>query len=238
MVKYISVTWAEGVSEAESATAIKAIEQVLRWLTLRNPAAFDESPLRVRLFGNWVIPALVPDKPYWGTQWYIDQSYDGQVERVITPLFLELVRKEPWQKSEPHYDIAILDQDLTDFPPPLAHMRPDHYTLSSSFPGQSAVLSLYRLRALPQEQRSLSLSRLVRHCLGHTLGAVDFTRKQDVTRLGLELHCTNRCVMRHADDVAELAAYAKDESELGWDFCPACTRALQSLMIRETYSWN
>jgi len=238
MVKYISVTWAEEVSEHESTVAVKALEQVLRWLNLRHPAAFDESPLRIRLFGNWIIPLLVPDQPYWGTQWYINRSYDEQLERVITPVFLELVRQEPWQKSDPHYDIAILSQDLTDFPAPLAHLRPEHYTLSSSFPGQGALLSLYRIRQLPEEQRDLALMRLVRHCMGHALGAVDFTRKSDVVRLGLELHCTNHCVMRHADNADELVKLAREEREFRWDFCPVCTRALQSLLVRETYSWN
>ncbi|MCE5257805.1 MAG: hypothetical protein LLG44_01935 [Chloroflexi bacterium] len=238
MAKYISVTWAEGITEHEHTLAVSALEQVLRWLNLRHPAAFEDPPLHIHLFGNWVIPPLAPDKPYWGTQWYINRSYDEEVERVITPVFLELVRQEPWQKAEPHYDIALLEQDLTDFPAPLARLRPAHYTLSSSFPGMSAILSVHRIRMLPEGQRDLALMRLVRHCLGHALGAVDFTRKDDVARLGLELHCSNRCVMRHADDENELVELARDESELPWDFCPTCTRTLQSVMVRESYTWN
>ncbi|MHB9033365.1 MAG: hypothetical protein ACYC6L_09990 [Anaerolineae bacterium] len=238
MVKYISVTWSDGVTEHEYTIAAQAIEQVLRWLNLRHPAAFDDPPLRIRLFGNWIIPLLMPDKPYWGTQWYISRSYDEQVNKVITPDFLELVRQEPWQKIDPHYDMAILDQDMTDFPGPLARLRSAHYTLSSSFPGTSAVLSVFRLRLLPEGQRDLALVRLVRHSLGHALGAVDFTRNDDVARLGLELHCTNRCVMRHAENADDIVDLALDERELGWDFCPSCTRALHSLLIRESYSWN
>jgi len=238
MVKYISVSWSEGVSEHEQQVAASAMEQMLRWLNLRHPQAFEDPPLRIRLFGNWIIPPLFPDKPYWGTQWYVNRSYDDEIDKIITPVYLELVRQEPWQRVDPHYDLALLEQDMTDFPSPLARLRPAHYALSSSFPGTSSVLSVYRIRQLPDEQRDLALTRLVRHCLGHTLGAVDFSRKDDVTRLGLELHCKNRCVMRHTDDADELVELALDERELGWDFCPVCTKGLHSVMVRESYIWN
>lgn len=238
MMKSISVSWSEGISEHEYLLTAHAIESVIRWLNLRHPAAYDDPPIRIRLFGNWVIPPLVPDHPYWGTQWYVNRSYDKELNQVITPVYLELVRQEPWQKNDPHYDIALLEHDLTDFPSPLARLRPEHYTLSSSFPGMGAVLSTFRIRELPEEQRDLALVRLARHCLGHALGAVDFARKGDVARLGLELHCTNRCVMRHPDSAVELVRLAIEERAMGWDFCPACTRALHSLMVRESHVWN
>jgi hypothetical protein len=239
MVKFISVTWSEGISEREHVVLASALEHVIRWLNLRHPAAFDDPPLRIRLFGNWVIPPLVPDHPYWGTQWYINRSYDQELEQVITPVYLELVRQEPWQKMDPHYDIALMEHDLTDFPAPLARLRPEHYALSSSFPGTSAILSTRRIRLLDDEHLGdITLARLASHCLGHALGAVDFSRKADVARLGLELHCTNRCVMRHADSIEELVILSLEELEHGWAFCPACTRALLSVLVRESYVWN
>ncbi|MHB1354954.1 MAG: hypothetical protein ACYCZF_03140 [Anaerolineae bacterium] len=239
MVKFISVMWSEGISEREHTILANTLEQVIRWLNLRHPAAFDDPPLRIRLFGNWIIPPLVPDHPYWGTQWYINQSYDEELEQVIAPVYLELVRKEPWQKVDPHYDIALMEHDLTDFPAPLARLRPEHYALSASFPGASAILSTRRIHLLEDVALcDLALARLTRHCLGHALGAVDFTRKEDVARLGLELHCTNRCVMRHAASVEELVTLGLEEQESGWAFCPTCTRALFSIMVRESYVWN
>ncbi len=239
MVKYISVTWSEGVSEAESAILTKTIEQVLKWLYLRHPMTLLDPPIRVRSFGNWVIPALVPDNPYWGTQWYIDSSYNQELQRLIAPVFLELVRQEPWQRTDPHFDLALLDQDLTDFPLPLARLRPDHYSLGSSFPGTTAVMSVARLRTLADEHmRNLALTRLVRHHLGHVLGVPHLARKDQVLRLGLEMHCTNTCVMRHAATIEELAALTLEESEIGWPFCELCTRDLHSVVMRHALSWN
>jgi hypothetical protein len=239
MVKFISVTWSEGINEWEQTVLANTLEHVIRWLNLRHLPALKDPPLRIRLFGNWMIPSLAPDHPYWGTQWYINRSYDQDLEQVITPVYLELVRQEPWQKVDPHYDIALVEHDLTDFPAPLARLRPEHYALSASFPGTSAILSTRRIHLLEDENmRQVALSRLACHCLGHALGAVDFSRKGDVARLGLELHCTNRCVMRHAASVDELVTLSLEEQEYGWTFCSTCTRALFSIMTHESYVWN
>ncbi len=238
-MKYVSVTWSEGVSDHESAVMLNTIEQMLAWLLLRYPPALEDPPIQVRPFGNWVIPALVPDKPYWGTQWYIDSSYNDDLQRVIAPIFLELVRLEPWQRLEPHFDLALLDQDLTDFPAPLARLRPSHYSLGSSFPGSSAVMSVYRLRPLADDHvRDLALARLVRHHLGHVFGVPDLARKQDIMRLGVELHCTNLCAMRNAATVESLVELTLEEAEQGWPFCEICTRELLSVIIRHHRFWG
>ena len=123
MTKFISVMWSEGVSEHESDVLVNAIDRLLKWLYLRNPSALAQPPIQARVFGNWVIPGLLPDRPYWGTQWYIDTSFSAELGCVIAPTFLELVRQEPWQKGDPHFDLALLDQDLTDFPVALARLE-------------------------------------------------------------------------------------------------------------------
>jgi hypothetical protein len=235
---FLSMMWSEGVTEAESEVAIDAVRQVLYWLYLRHPEALIEPPIQIRPLGNWIIPALTPDGPYWGTQWYIDSSFDDDLQRVIAPVFLELVRREPWQQ-EAHLDLALLDQDLTDFPAPLARLRPDRYTLGTSLPGTGAVLSVHRLRQLADPTaRELSLARLVRHHLGHVLGVPALTRRQNTARLGVELHCANACVMRHAHSVEELVALALEEAERGWSFCPLCTQELHSIIVQYSYEWS
>lgn len=239
MPKFVSVTWSEGVTDQESGLMLAAIDQTLRWLFLRTPGALEEPPIQVRAYGNWVIPALLPDRPYWGTQWYIDASYDREVGRIIGPDFLELVRREPWQRLDPHYDLALVDHDLTDFPSPLARIRREHYTLGTSFPGTTAVMSVHRLRRLGDERvRNLALARLVRHHLGHVLAVPSFARREDTTRLGLELHCTHTCVMRSAATVDELAQMSLQEAELGWPFCPECTADLYEVVARYAYNRN
>ena len=235
----LSLTWSQGITEAESRVVQDAIEGVLKWLYLRHPAALREPAIRVHAYGNWVIPALVPDKPYWGTQWYIEHSYDPALKRVIAPSYLELVRQEPWQRVAPHLDLALIEQDLTDLPGPVAKLRPDRYTLGTSFPGSMAVMSAHRLRTLSDAYtRELALARLVRHHLGHVLRVPEVARKGNTERLGLETHCTNVCVMRHVATVDMLATYALEESEMGWPFCDECTRGLHGVIVRHQQSWN
>jgi len=239
MSKDISVTWSEGVTEPEHTTLLETTTQVLRWLYMRHPACLENPPIQVKPFGNWAIPALVPDKPYWGAQWYVDASYDQELRYVIAPEFLELVRQEPWQRAEPHFDLALLDTPLTDFPAPLARLQRSHYCLGTSFPGMAAVMSVERLRTIESDElRALALARLVRHNLGHVFSVPPLTRTENVQRYGLELHCTNRCVMRHAQDVEELVVMTKEEHEMGWPFCPQCTRELHSVVIRYAQNWN
>ena len=108
--------------------------QTLNWLYFRRSDVFFDPPLVVQVYGNWVIPSLIDQSPYWGTQWYVDAAYDSEADRVVVPSYLELVRNEPWQKLSPHLDLALLDEDLTDMPAPLARRRPDYYSLGSSYP--------------------------------------------------------------------------------------------------------
>jgi hypothetical protein len=239
MATAISLMWSEGVSDAEAEVFSRTVHQTLHWLYFRRPDAFFDPPIGVRSFGNWVIPAMVGRASYWGTQWYVDSAYDRDLGRVIAPVFLELVRREPWQQTDPHLDLALLDEDLTDFPAPMARHRPGHYSLGASFPGQAAVMSVYRLRELESEaQQRLALARLVRHHLGHVLAIPPFERRERVLRRGLEMHCTNPCVMRHPERAAQLLAMAEEESRLPWHFCELCTAALHSVVVAHAGSWS
>lgn len=239
MATSISLTWSEGVTDREAEILSRTVQQTLHWLYFRRPDAFFDPPIRVQVFGNWIIPAMVGRGPYWGTQWYVNSSYDRELGQVIAPVYLELVRREPWQQASPHLDLALLDEDLTDFPAPMARHRPDYYSLGASLPGQAAVMSVHRLRALAEDtERSLALARLVRHHLGHILTIPPFERREQVLRRGLEMHCTNRCAMRHAETVVQLLAYAEDEARLPWHFCERCTAALHSVVLLHASNWN
>jgi hypothetical protein len=235
----LSLTWSEGVTDWEAEVFTRTVHETLHWLYFRRPDAFFDPPIRVQTFGNWVIPAMVGQSSYWGSQWYVDSAYDRELDRVIAPVYLELVRNEPWQRATPHLNLALLQEDLTDFPAPMARQRPDYYSLGASFPGQAAVMSAHRLRALAEgAQQRLALARLVRHHLGHVLAIPPFERRQQVLRRGLETHCTNHCAMRHAETVAQLLAYAEDEARLPWHFCAPCTAALHSAIVAQAGNWS
>ena len=238
MTTFVSLTWSESVSEVHSQVLMHTVNQVLQWLLLRHPGEPGHTPLDVRAFGPWVIPGLMPDQPYWGTQWYVDRATDAETQSVIAPLFLELVRHEPWQQSEPHYDLALLGEPMTAFHPRLLPTETHGRCLSSSIPGVAAVLSTAPLRDLPTPLAEQALSRLVRHSLGHALEIPAPDRASEVERQGAEHHCSNRCVMRHAESITALVALTRDEERMGWPCCPACTADLHSVMVRHGREWN
>ena len=235
----ISLVWSAKVSDSEKQILKDTVDQVLDWLFLRHPESLADRPIQAHAFGDMITSVLGVDMAYWGTQVFVDSSYDLRLQRVIAPTFLELVRRGPAPPDLTHLELALLHQDLTDFPAPLARLRPEHYSLGSSFPGETAVISVYHLRELADEDvRALALARLVRHHLGHLLQVPQFGRKKHVERLGLETHCTNRCVMRHAAMVTQLAEYALKEAETGWGFCDECTRGLHSIVAGHEHSLN
>jgi hypothetical protein len=235
----LTLTWSEGVSDLEAEVLVRAVNQTLNWLYFRRSDVFFDPPLRVLIYGNWVIPSMIDQYPYWGTQWYIDASYDRESDRVVAPSFLELVRNEPWQKASPHLDLALLDEDLTDMPAPLARRRTDYYSLGTSYPERAAVMSVNRLRALESNQiKEQALTRLVRHHLGHLLAVPPFDDRDHVQRRGLETHCTHPCVMRHPETVEQLVAYTLEEAASSWPYCPRCTAALHSAIVLRAGNWN
>jgi hypothetical protein len=240
MPKPLSISWSESVTESESAVITEAVQFALSWLTLRYMGAVEIEPVPVRVFGYWLVPALVPDQPYWGVQWYVDTSYDATLKQIIAPTLLDLIRREPWQRAEPHFDLMVLDRDLTEFPAPLARLRPDEYAFGTSLPGTGAVISLDRLRRQisPGEMQDLALRRLVLHHLGHILGVPHPRRKADVSRRGLELHCSHWCVMRHAETLEDLTDLTVSEWNLDWPFCEVCTRDLLSVIVEHSREWN
>ena len=238
MATFVSLTWSEATAQAHSEVFVQTVNDVLQWLLLRHPGQAGHGALDVRIFGPWVIPGLMPDQPYWGTQWYVDRAFDAESGSIIAPLFLELVRHEPWQQSDPHYDLALVAESMTAYHPRLMPAETQGRCLSASIPGLAAVISTAPLVDLPPPLAEAALARLVRHSLGHALELPSPDRTKDVERHGAERHCTNRCVMRHAENVAALISLTRDEQRLGWPYCEACTTDLHSVMVKHGHEWN
>src|SRR5438093_8066964 len=140
-MKSISIMWAEGVTEAEAATVVETVKQLVKTVyDVSLKAGVGLSPTAIRPFGTWVIPSIPAGDPYSGTHWYIETAYDRDRRQVVAERFLELVKQEPWQRANPHFDVAVLDQDLAE--------RSDEpgFVLASVLPGTATVMSVHRLR--------------------------------------------------------------------------------------------
>lgn len=232
-MKPVNIMWSAGVDDREAEVAVATVREVLDgiYLTCRG-LGFLPFPTRVHIYGTWIVPAIRRGNPYWGTGWYVESSLSPRANCVIAPRFLEAIREEPWQRSSPHYDLALLHCDL------IAEEGGD-FLLGATLEGIGTVVSVLRLRfILDEDRRFLGLRRLVAHHLGHILGVPLPIRKDEVERSYGERHCTNACAMRHASRVEDLVRLAFEEQRAGVRFCRRCQRELANALITSDICFN
>lgn len=239
-MKPVSIMWTQGVDTAEAQLAVTAVRDFLRQVyTIGQKAGLALPPTTIRPFGTWYIPSQPEGSPYWGTNWYIENSFDSSRQQVIGTRFLELVRDEPWQKSNPHWDVAVIDRDLVETDASLADPECTEFTLGASVPELATVLSVYRLRGLVRpEQRERALRRLVLHQFGEVLGLPSRSRKTAIDVVGARRFCSNRCVMRRTATVEQLVLAAEQEGGDQVVLCGECNHDIIEVMIMRGRSAN
>jgi predicted Zn-dependent protease len=237
-MKPVSIMWSQGVDASEAEIAVASVREFLRVVyEVGHRVGLALPPTAIRPFGTWYIPSVPKGSPYSGTTWYVDASYDAGRQQVDGARFLELVRDEPWQKSNPHWDVAVIDRDLTEAESAAGRSR--DFVLGTSVPELATVLSVYRLRGLVRsEQRELALRRLVFHCFGEVLGLPSRSRSAAVELVGSRRYCTNSCVMRNASTVEQLVRAAEQEGRDGVALCDSCQRDLVEIFVMRGKSPN
>lgn len=239
-MKPVSIMWTQGVETAEAQLVITAVRDFLRLVySIGHEAGLALPPTTIRPFGTWYIPSQPEGSPYWGTHWYVDNSFDPARQQVIGARFLELVRNEPWQKSNPHWDVAVIEHDLVDRIPEFSDEDRGVFVLGTAVPELATVLSVYRLRGLVRpEQRERALRRLVLHQFGQVLGLPSRSRKTAIERIDDRRYCTNRCVMRRAATVEQLVLLAEQEQGEQVLLCGECRHDVIELMVMRGRSPN
>ncbi|MGH2460480.1 MAG: hypothetical protein ACRDIY_16625 [Chloroflexota bacterium] len=224
-MKPVSIMWTQGVDAAEAQLVIAAVRDFLRLVySIGHRVGLALPPTTIRPFGTWYIPSQPQGSPYWGTHWYVDNSFDATRQQVVGRRFLELVREEPWQKSSPHLDVAVIDRDLVDQIPRASGAERD-FALGTTVPELATVLSVYRLRGLVRpEQRERALRRLVFHQFAEMIGLPSRSRETGVEQIGDRRTCTNRCVARRSDTVEQLVLAAEQEPGDRIIMCEQCQR--------------
>lgn len=191
---------------------------------------FQAAP-EVNVFGNWIIPSLPEGADYRSLQWYIDRSYDKERNQVVAAKLLELFLNEPWQKSNPHFDLSIIGHELRS----TAEGSSDAGALVAVVPHRIAIISVAPLRRIEDERlRLFALRRTVGHHLGHLLGIPSHLHPAATESPTGGRQCTNICSMREAEDLYQLVKYAVQELNENVFLCPSCKRDLLQRAI-ETY---
>jgi hypothetical protein len=235
VTRFVSVMWSEDVRHVEAGMAVQIIQELISTLYRQHwPLGIISPPVGLRAFGTWVLRDAPEGSPYWGTQWYIEQSYEPSVDKIVGSRFLSLVEAEPWQRAGRHYDMALVAKDIIASDEVLA-VDPNGSVLGATLPGLAAVISMHQLRAiLGAHEWQLALRRLVLHFLGHVIGLPSGPYAES----GAPYHCDNVCVMRDARDATELLRLAEQEETAGVTFCDRCSERLKCIVIGHHFALN
>lgn len=240
-MKPVSIMWTQGVDTAEAELAVLAVRDFLRDVySICSQVGLALPSVTIRPFGTWYIPSIPDGSPYSGTRWYAEASLDAQRLQVIGSRFLELVRDEPWQKSNPHWDVAIIDWDLGDPSSPFMDDRGQPFALGMAIPDLATVVSVHRLRGLVRsDERARALRQLVLHQFGRVIGLPSRSRHEDVKRIGDGRYCAYPCVMQYVRSVGQIARDARPEKDnAGTGLCLQCRRDIIELMVMQKRSPN
>jgi hypothetical protein len=247
-MKAISIMWSPGVHDLEAHIAVATLHEALT--AIYGPARNRHLNLftpEVRPFGNWAIPGLPLGTPYSSTRWYIEQTGGPQAGQVDGVRFLQTVLQEPWQKTDPHYDLAIIDRELMY----LEVESQRGPLLGMAIPGSAVVISVALLREISDlRSRLLALRCLLLHFTGHMFGlpvpsqpldlesstinqGAPSEAEEDVkaTSGGGTGHCSALCAMRYAPTVEILLAHAVEELQNRVLYCSRCRKELLGLLI-------
>ncbi len=235
MARFVSMMWSEEVRDIEAGVAVQIVRELIADLYRRHwPLGLILPPVDLRSFGPWVLQGAPEGSPYWSAQWYVDQSYEPSVDKLVGSRFLSLVRAEPWQRADPHYDLALVAQDLIASDDALAR-APDSFVLGVTVPGLAAVVSIHRLRRiLGIQEWQLAMRRLVLHYFGHVVGLPAGRRAGGDS----PYHCSNLCVMRDAHNAGELLRLGEEEEEAKVIFCQDCSELLKSIVVGHHFHRN
>ncbi|MEM2924943.1 MAG: hypothetical protein QXJ68_04560 [Methanocellales archaeon] len=182
------------VSSAEIALFKEALDLVLEKAEVK-----DILPINV--YGNW----FKDEGEFGSIDWYIKRAYNAQRRQCDLIKFLDLFKKEPWQKL-PHYDLLLLSSyDLYDSTLPEIKFFIGRGSIGAT------VISLFRLKKYGSEV----MKQAGIHEFGHTYGSLS--------------DCRNACSMRSSELLpSDLMIHSRDRLKHGI-FCQVCEAKIKQV---------
>lgn len=181
--------------------------------------------------GNVTIPRVYfgsswSDGDFGSMKWYIKESLVPQRNQASIEKLFELLRTEPWQKSERHYELSVLETDVfaegTNFVFGGTKAAIYNNGWIWPYPADTAnppvniygtIISLDRIKEWYVGDWELALSTLLIHELGHFYGLTDVKNPKADFKDSRSLnygHCDDRfCVMEQMNVSGKLSLIEK-----------------------------
>lgn len=245
-MKPIWVLWSDGVSEAEAHESIGAMRDFLRYFQdVAAEQAIGLAPIVLRPYGNWIQEGSSGKEAYHSFRWYWESSLDQSTGRVSAATFIETVRYEPWQYTDPHLDLALLHTELLNDTEECQREYPSVFACTE--PGLVTVISVRHLSHIAdQDLRLKCLRSLVIHNFGRLVGlpeGLQIAQSKSPaaapagSRETKKRRCAMPCIMYEARSIDELMAVATAEDD-GLVLCDACQNVLRSIVFNLHFSPN
>lgn len=234
------MTWTPGVTDDDAQVMIRAVEDIYALVRKQygKPGQFDPLPT-VRIFGSWAIPNLPSDAPYANVMWYVERSLDPSIGQIVGSRYLETVVLEPWQATNPHFDLAMTEMGLLDdVPARKGGAAPRPAALGVTCPGILSLVSTLPFEEISSpELRKLALRHMVAHYFGMLMGIPRHTRSDTLITRG-HTYCANTCAMVFTDTPTLALSFAQQEMATGMLYCEHCQRDLAAQIAGFHYGMN
>jgi hypothetical protein len=222
---FISMTWTPGVDAEDAQVLLHTVEDIYAVLRPRFgvPDQFDPLPV-VRIFGAWTLPSIPEDAAYASVDWYVGRSMDDACQSILASRYLEAIILEPWQATNPHFDLALTDLPITN---DLLSQPPVSQALGMSQPGLLSLISSQPFGSIEDiSLRQLALRHTYAHYFGRLLDVPRARHRNDIMEHLGGLYCTNNCALRFTDTPTLALSFAQQELASGLIFCEPCQKDL------------
>lgn len=213
--KPVNIVFEAGISLPQVESALCGVVEMLQ-------LAQTPQPIPVRNFGVWRQPGYNQGgalQPYQSVDWYAARGKQAcdRANQLDVGVIMHYLENEPWQKHEPHYDVAVFSQDFCT--------PSTNFVIGLGQAGLGTALSAYRFSGLG-EMAPECLKTAVMHELGHVFGLIPRWRTQCVEE-SLGKHCTNRCLMRQGLAIQNWIDMTRDRLN-GPPLCNLCLNDLKN----------
>jgi len=234
---FISMTWTPDVAAADARLLIHCIEDIYDLLRphLGVEGQFDPLPA-VRVFGAWELSDAPEVSAYRGIEWFVERATGSDGPRLSTALYQHLIELEPWQATQPHFDLCLTDLPLDE---DRQGCLPVQDVIGFSRRGMVSLMSTHPFRLIPMEPlRKLGLQHLYAHYLGQMFDAPRPDRTGDIEQVQGDVYCTNLCAMRYTPTPERAIAFGQELASAGAIYCPACQQNLVATITSYHYGVN
>jgi len=212
----VYVMFDEGVRALEVEAVLDGLTQVLN--VAKAPQQMSISNFGVWRGANWL--ANDNHLTEWNSvDWYIGYTQErSRAGQLNGGTLIQLLYSEPWQETQPHYDVMITSHDL--------YADDCQFCIGLAIQSFGTVISTARFRTLPREGAYNCIVTETMHEVGHVFGLVPGNRTVNV-EMSLGLHCTNRCIMRQGLRVPHDWQIITADRLAGHEFCMVCESDLR-----------